>query len=76
MLSVVGIAALLYRGLMTGEHVPLALALVPAAFAGKLLGTALLARFSDKAFRALTLGVVIVTGSLGAATAAWALFLG
>ncbi len=75
-LSVVGIAALLYRGLMTGEHVPLALALVPAAFAGKLLGTALLARFSDRAFRALTLGVVIVTGSLGAATAAWALFLG
>ena len=75
-LSVVGIAALLYRGLVTEGHVPLALALVPAAFVGKLLGTALLARFSEKAFRAVTLGVVIVTGSLGAATAAWALFLG
>ena len=72
-LSLAGLAALLYRGLMTGEHVPLALALVPAAFVGKLLGTALLTRFSEKAFRAVTLGIVIVTGSLGAATAAWAL---
>lgn len=72
-LSVAGIAALYYRGLLTGEHVPLSLALVPAAFVGKVLGTALLSRFSDKAFRALTLAVVIVTGSLGVATAAWAL---
>jgi uncharacterized membrane protein YfcA len=58
---------------MTPEHLPLSLALVPAAFAGKLAGTALLSRFSDKAFRALTLAIVIVTGALGAATAAWAL---
>lgn len=75
-LSLAGLAALLYRGLLTSEQVPLALALVPAAFVGKLLGTALLSRFSEGAFRAVTLGVVIVTGSLGAATAAWALFLG
>jgi uncharacterized protein len=72
-LSLAGIAALYHRGLVTGEHVPLSIALVPAAFAGKLAGTALLPRFSDKAFRALTLAIVIVTGILGAATAAWAL---
>ena len=72
-LSLAGIAALYHRDLVTGEHLPLSLALVPAAFAGKLAGTALLSRFSDKAFRALTLAIVIVTGALGAATAAWAL---
>jgi uncharacterized membrane protein YfcA len=62
-LSLAGIAALYHRGLVTGEHLPLSLALVPAAFAGKLAGTALLSRFSDKAFRALTLSIVIVTGA-------------
>ncbi len=75
-ISLVGLAALLYQGLLGAGHVPLALALVPAAFLGKALGTALLSRISEKAFRTTTLGVVILTGALGAATALWALVLG
>lgn len=72
-ISLVGLAVLSYRGLFGAENVPLALALVPAAFLGKILGTALLSRISEKAFRVTTLGVVLLTGSLGAATALWAL---
>lgn len=72
-MSFVGLAALTNRGLLDVAQLPLALALVPAAFLGKVLGTALLNRISDKTFRTVTLGVVILTGTLGAATAAWAL---
>lgn len=72
-MSFVGLAALANRGLLDASEIPLALALVPAAFLGKVLGTALLKHLSDKTFRAVTLGVVILTGTLGAVTAAWAL---
>ena len=72
-MSLVGLVALTNGGLLDAAEIPLALALVPAAFLGKVLGTALLERVSDKTFRTVTLGVVILTGSLGAATAAWAL---
>ncbi|WP_166395041.1 sulfite exporter TauE/SafE family protein [Rubrobacter marinus] len=72
-MSVVGLAALANRGLLDWARLPLALALVPAAFLGKVLGTALLNEVSDKTFRVVTLGVVILTGTLGAATAGWAL---
>ena len=72
-MSFVGLAALTNRGLLDAAQIPLALALIPAAFLGKVLGTALLKRISDKTFRSVTLGVVILTGTLGAATAAWAL---
>ena len=72
-MSFVGLAALANRGLLDVSEIPLALALVPAAFLGKVLGTALLKQISDKTFRVVTLGVVILTGALGAVTAAWAL---
>lgn len=72
-MSLVGLAALANRGLLDAARIPLALALVPAAFLGKVLGTAILKKISDKTFRTVTLGVVILTGTLGAATAAWAL---
>lgn len=72
-MSVVGIAFLALRGLVETSHVPLGLALVPAALAGKAVGTALLKRVSEGAFRAITLGLVIVTGALGVITATWAL---
>ncbi len=49
------------------------LALIPAAFLGKAIGTAMLKRISEKAFRTITLGIVILTGTLGVATAIWAL---
>jgi hypothetical protein len=72
-MSVAGIAVLALRGLVDAGEVPLGLLLVPAAIAGKVAGTALLKRVSEKAFRAVTLGLVILTGTLGIATAVWAL---
>jgi uncharacterized membrane protein YfcA len=72
-MSVLGLAVLLFRGLLEGEDVPLTLALVPAAFLGKFIGTALLKKVSEKTFRVVSLGLVILTGALGVATAAWAL---
>jgi uncharacterized membrane protein YfcA len=68
-----GIFVLFYRGILKEDHIPLALALIPAAFLGKALGTAMLARISERTFRVLTLSIVILTGTLGVATAAWAL---
>ncbi len=72
-MSVAGVAVLYLRDLVDPAQLPLALALIPASFAGKALGTSLLKRVSERAFRALTLGIVILTGVLGVATALWAL---
>ena len=58
---------------MEAPEVPLGLVLIPAAIAGKAVGTALLKHVSERAFRAVTLGLVILTGTLGVTTAAWAL---
>lgn len=73
-MSVAGLAVLALRGLVESSEVPLGLALVPAAVVGKAFGTALLKHVSERAFRAVTLGLVILTGTLGVATAVWALF--
>jgi uncharacterized membrane protein YfcA len=73
-MSVVGLVVLAFRGLVEASEVPLGLLLIPAAIVGKALGTALLARVSERAFRAITLGLVILTGTLGVLAAAWALF--
>ena len=72
-MSLVGLVVLYFRGIFDGDHVPLALALIPAAFLGKAIGTAMLKRISERTFRVVTLGIVILTGTLGVATAAWAL---
>lgn len=72
-ISIAGLAVLAFRGLVDSSEVPLGLLLVPAAIVGKAAGTALLKHVSEKAFRAVTLGLVILTGTLGVATAAWAL---
>jgi len=72
-MSVVGLAVLAFRGLVETSELPLGLLLVPAAIVGKAVGTALLKRVSERAFRAVTLGLVILTGTLGVATAAWTL---
>jgi len=47
--------------------------LIPVAIAGKVISTALLRHVSEKAFRVVTLRLVILTGTLGVATVAWAL---
>jgi uncharacterized protein len=73
-MSVAGLIILFYRGLFDASDVQLMLVLIPAAFLGKAIGTAMLKRTSEKAFRTITLGIVILTGTLGVATAAWALF--
>ena len=72
-ISVVGLVVLAFRGLVDGSEISLGLLLIPAAIAGKAIGTALLGRVSERAFRAITLGLVILTGTLGVTTAAWAL---
>jgi uncharacterized membrane protein YfcA len=72
-MSVAGLVVLFYRRLFDASDVPLMLALIPAAFLGKAIGTAMLKRTSERAFRTITLGIVILTGTLGVATAAWAL---
>jgi uncharacterized membrane protein YfcA len=72
-MSLAGIVVLALRGLVEGEHVPLAAVLIPAALIGKAIGTAALKKISEEAFRTLSLGIVIFTGSLGVATAVWAL---
>jgi len=72
-MSVVGLVVLAGRGLIEGGETRLALVLVPAAIVGKIVGTAFLKKVSEGAFRALSLGLVILTGTLGVATALWAL---
>jgi hypothetical protein len=72
-MSIAGLAVLAARGLVDAPEVPLGLLLVPPAIAGKAIGTALLGRVSERAFRVVTLGLVILTGTLGIATAAWTL---
>ena len=72
-MSIAGLAVLAVRGLVETSEVPLGLVLVPVAIVGKAIGTALLKYVSERAFRAVTLGLVILTGTLGLATAAWAL---
>jgi uncharacterized membrane protein YfcA len=72
-MSVVTLIILAVRGLVDAEELPLAAALVPAGMVGKVIGTAFLKGISEAAFRALSLGMVILTGILGIATAAWAL---
>ena len=72
-MSIAGLTVLAVRGLVEAPEVPLGLVLIPAAILGKAVGTALLKHVSEKAFRAVTLGLVILTGTLGVMTAAWAL---
>lgn len=72
-MSIVGIVVLGGRGLIEAGEIPLGAVLVPAAIAGKFVGTAFLKKVSERAFRALSLGIVILTGTLGVATALWAL---
>lgn len=73
-MSFAGLAVLAVRGLIEGGDIRLSALLIPAAIVGKVLGTSLLRRFSERAFRAFSLGMVILTGALGVATALWALF--
>lgn len=72
-MSVAILPVLGLRGLLDAGDLWLALLLTPVALVGKAVGTALLKKVSERAFRSLTLGVVVLTGALGVATAVWAL---
>ena len=72
-LSVAIIFTLFARGIVETSELWIAAALVPAAFAGKTLGTALLKRITDAAFHKITLSVVLLTGMLSMLTAVRAL---
>lgn len=72
-MSLVGLLVLALRGLVEGGEISLSLVLVPAAIVGKVIGTALLKKVSERAFRTFSLGIVALTGTLGVATALWAL---
>jgi uncharacterized protein len=73
-MSVAGLAVLALRGLVEASEIPLGILLIPAAIAGKAVGTTLLRHVSERAFRTITLGLVFLTGALGVSTAAWALW--
>lgn len=72
-LGVAIIFTLLARGMVEVSHLWMAAVLVPAAFFGKMLGTAFVKRLSNESFRKITLGIVLLTGALGVTTAVWAL---
>lgn len=72
-LNLVGLALLFFRDIAEIGDLPLAALLIPATFVGKALGTALLKRLSEQAFRLIALGVTACTGVLGAMSAAWAM---
>ena len=72
-MSGLGLLVLAGRGLIEASDLSLSAVLIPAAIVGKVLGTTLLKRVSERAFRAFSLGIVILTGALGVATALWAL---
>ena len=72
-ISIAGLVVLAARGLVEAHEVTLGLVLIPAAIAGKAIGTSLLKHVSEGTFRAVTLALVILTGTLGVATAVWAL---
>lgn len=71
--SSASLVALYLRGLVEPGHLFLAAILIPAAFAGKIAGAALLSRFSEKAFRNLTLFLILATGTGASASAILAL---
>lgn len=72
-INLVGLSILFLRGIAGPEDLPLAAALIPAAFIGKALGTLLLRRISERVFRVIALVVTVLTGALGVLTALCAL---
>ena len=64
---------LAFGGSTEGSQLPLAAVLVLAAVVGKVLGTSFVGRISERAFRTVSLATVVLTGTLGVATALLAL---
>lgn len=67
---------LLARGVVEGRHLWVAALLLPAAFAGKAIGTSVAKRLPDKEFRKTILGLILLTGLVGVATGGWEILRG
>lgn len=65
MLDLIGFPALIRSDLVTRDDIWVALLLIPAAFLGRMVGIRLAPRLSREHFFRLTLGVLLVTGSIG-----------
>lgn len=64
---------LLSRGVVEGRHLWIAALLVPAAFAGKAIGTRVSRLLPGEAFRGVSLGIVLLSGVVGVASGGWGL---
>jgi uncharacterized membrane protein YfcA len=65
LLDLVGMPALIQQDFVTRDDLLVAVALVPMALLGRIIGIRLSHRFSRKQFYRFTLGILIVTGALG-----------
>lgn len=64
---------LLIRGVVEVRHLWISILLLPAALVGKAIGTSVVRRLPDKAFRKIALGIILLTGLVGFATSGWEL---
>ena len=69
MLDTVGFPALISQGIISGSDVVLALALAPAALAGRWAGSWLVPFVTPEHFRRVVLCLLLVTGAVGIANA-------
>ncbi|MDQ3045151.1 MAG: sulfite exporter TauE/SafE family protein [Chloroflexota bacterium] len=71
--DVIGVPALLSQGIISLADITTAVAFVPAALIGRLAGMRLVRYVSPIAFRRVTLGLLLLTGAIGAIGATLAL---
>ncbi|HEX5164302.1 MAG TPA: hypothetical protein VFV93_02810, partial [Thermomicrobiales bacterium] len=72
-INLIGITILLAGGTVGQTELAISAALTPAALVGTLIGNRLVRRFTAAQFRRLTLGLLLLTGLMGVATAVAAL---
>jgi uncharacterized membrane protein YfcA len=72
-INLIGMSILLAGGTVGRTELVVSAALTPAALIGTLIGNRLVRRFTAAQFRKLTLGLLLLTGLMGVATAAAAL---
>jgi uncharacterized protein len=72
-IDIIGIAALAWQGVLTERQIGITAVLLPAAVLGTFGGTRIARHVTAVLFRRLTLSLLLLTGLMGAATAAIAL---
>lgn len=76
LLGTATLCLLLARGVVEGSHLWVSALLLPAAFAGKAIGTGVARRLPDKGFRRIILGLILLTGLVGVTTGGLGLLRG